>query len=69
MDIRIQNLSVLVLDRADLEEAGVDSTRLDDADFRYLARKLADALLPCFWESLDVLAEELELPRLNSSKS
>ncbi len=69
MDTRIQNLSVLSLDRADLQEIGVDSTQLDDATLAHLASKVGDALMLDFWEVLKTLAEEYELPRVNSANS
>ena len=50
--------------RADLEEAGFDTTKVNDGTMSELASKMADAYCDMgFWEDLDILAEHLKIPK------
>ena len=50
--------------REDLEEAGFNSSGIDDDTMEELASKMADAYCDNgFWTSLEVLAEALEIPK------
>ena len=50
--------------RADLESAGFDARRVDDATMKELAAKLADDYCEqLFWSSLDILAAKLNIPK------
>lgn len=50
--------------RADLEQAGFDASNVGDGDMAYLASKMANAYCDSgFWESLEVLAEHLDIKK------
>ena len=45
--------------RADLEQAGFDSTKFDDGDMEYLASKMADAYMENFWTDLEIIGDNI----------
>ena len=49
--------------RQDLEEAGFDTSKVDDDKMERLASKMADAYCDNgFWTALEIIAEALEIP-------
>ena len=59
-----QSFSITGVCRADLEEAGFDTNRVDNGTMSELASKMADAYCDMgFWEDLDILAEHLKIPK------
>jgi hypothetical protein len=50
--------------RDDLVELGYDAGDIDDARMLEIAHGMANAYLACdFWVELDVIAEDLKIPR------
>jgi hypothetical protein len=50
--------------RADLEHAGFDTANVDEWTMQELAEKLADDYCEqLFWGSLEILADDLKIPR------
>ena len=45
--------------RADLEQAGFDSTKFSDSDMEYLASKMADAYMENFWTDLEIIGDNI----------
>jgi hypothetical protein len=55
--------------REDLESIGFDTASVDDATMKELAGKLADDYCDqLFWSSLEILAENLNIPKRPSSR-
>lgn len=51
--------------REDLEQAGFDTSKVDDATMKRLASKMADAYCDNgFWVDLEIIAEALEIPAI-----
>ena len=56
--------------RQDLEDAGFDTTNVDDRDMEHLASKMADAYCDDgFWIDLPIIAEHLEIPKKEKTNS
>ena len=50
--------------RPDLELAGFDTSKVDDATMERLASKMADAYCDkSFWMDIEIIAEGLEIPK------
>ena len=56
--------------RADLEQAGFSTTKVDDDTMSELASKMANAYCDFgFWEDLEILAEDLGIKKYRKAKS
>lgn len=63
-----KDFPITTICRADLEQAGFDSTNVDDYTMKELASKMANAYCDMgFWEDLDVLADYLKIERREKS--
>ena len=59
-----ESFSISRLSRADLEEKGFDTSDVDDKTMQRLAEKLGDDYCTqLFWESLEIIAEDMGIPR------
>ena len=63
-----EGFSVTRIFRADLEKAGFDASKVDDATMRELAFQMAtDYCNRLFWSSLPKIADHLKIPRANQA--
>jgi hypothetical protein len=64
-----EGFSVTRIFRADLEKAGFDASKVDDATMRKLAFRMAtDYCEQLFWSSLEIIADHLKIPKANHAK-
>ena len=64
-----ESFSISRLSREDLEEKGFDASDVDDKTMQRLADKLGDDYCEqLFWESLDIIAECMGIPKKKKSK-
>jgi len=59
-----KSFAITYVCRADLEGAGFDTKKVDNATMEHLASKMADAYCDDgFWIDLPIIAEHLNIPR------
>lgn len=64
-----ESFSISRLSREDLEEKGFDASDVDDKTMQRLADKLGDDYCEqLFWDSLDIIAESMGIPKKKRSK-
>lgn len=63
-EVKQECFKITSVARADLEEAGFDTRKVEDATMRRLASKMAEAYCEnSFWIDLKILAECLSIPK------
>ena len=69
MDRRFAGFPITSVSRDDLERKGFDAHAVDDATMKKLALQLAsDYCVQLFWDSLEIIAEYLEIPKRVANK-
>ncbi len=59
----LEHFEITSVARQDLEEAGFDTSKVDDDTMKHLASKMADSYCDNgFWIALEIIAEALEIP-------
>lgn len=62
-DNLLDGYEITAVSRDDLEQRGFDTSKVSDETMRQLAKKMCDDYLNNFyWDSLDAIAEELNIP-------
>ena len=55
--------SSIRLHKDDIREIGFDPDKLDDDDMERIAEKIGEACMDTWWNALEYMCEEYELPR------
>jgi len=67
---KIEYFEITSICRNDLEREGFDPANVDDGTMEELAQKMARAYLECcYWSDMKTIADEMEIPRLDSGES
>jgi len=59
---------ILSLHRDDLKDSGYDTTDIDDDTMEKIAGQLGDIFMDDYWQNLEDIADDLEIPRIDTKK-
>ena len=65
----VESFPITSVSRADLEQKGYDTSKITDKQMEILAKKMADDYCEqLFWSSMDIIAEHLGFPKIETEK-
>lgn len=63
----VESFPITSVSRADLEQKGYDTSKITDKQMEILAKKMADDYCEqMFWSSMDIIAENLGFPKIET---